>query len=248
MSFSKKMNTTSPKATMLFTHSWFTSKEYRLNQEGHNYNKHLSVSKASMKQATSEKFPLDMIEETPQIKNKLDHQLLAFTLISALTTGVFLTFSVSKHSFIMGLLGGLFLLATIGFTAITLRNKVRSYTYFYTGSNTPMFTLSSKKSDEEKVNTFINNLSQSISHSTTQSNEDISIGTQSRVQSQTNNSEEQEYLAYTYHLDFLFTSGLIDNESYLKVGHNISERIFGNIQTESITEPSNNSNIINFPG
>ena len=247
MSFLKQMNTTSPQTTMLYTHSWFTSKEYNLNYEDSNY-KHLTVSKASMNYAKSENFPLDMIEATPRVEKKFDHQFLAFTLISALASGVFLTFSASMNSAIISLLGGLFLLTTIGSAYIALQNKVRSYTYFYTGSDTPMFTLTSKKSDEEKVDMFIKNLSQSIKHSTTQSNEDTNSDTQLRVSNQTASNEEQEYLAYTYHLDFLFASGLIDNESYLKVGHNISERVFGSTQTETVSEPSNNSNIINFPG
>jgi predicted secreted protein len=242
------MNTKKPQ-TMLFTHSWFASKEYKLNSTDNN-SSHLSVSEASMSQATSEKFPLDMIEATPELVNKIDPQLLTFTLISALASGIFFTLSATTGLIILSLFGGLFLLATIASSIIASRNKMRSYTYFYMGSDTPMFTLTTKQADREKVEEFVKNLNHSIELSTRNSEKRNTVISSPKSANLPVKTEEQEYLAYTYHLDFLFASGLIDDESYLKVGHNISDRVFGNKQTsvKAVSETNNNSNIIHFPG
>jgi len=249
------MNTTNPK-TMLFTHSWFTSKEYKLDSDTNTIS-HLSVSEASMNRATSEKFPLDMIEATPQLTNKIDPQLLTAALVCALAAGVFLTLSATANLTTLSIFGGLFVLTTIAAIAIGLRNKVRSYTYFYTGSNTPMFTLTSKQADKDQVEAFVKSLNHSIKRSTADDENIKTVGStntslasqKTPKKEQATNTEEQEYLAYTYHLDFLFVSGLIDDESYLNVGHNISERVFGSKQsTESaLAETNGTSNIINFP-
>jgi len=100
------MNTTNPKTT-LFTHSWFASKAYRLNNDDKNLS-HLSVSKASMSEASSEKFPLDMIEEVPRLENKIDPSLITFALISALASGVFLALATTQGLTILSLFSGLF--------------------------------------------------------------------------------------------------------------------------------------------
>jgi len=210
-----------------------------------------------MNRATSEKFPLDMIESTPHLTTKIDPQLLTAALVSALAAVVFLTLSATTNLTMLSVFGGLFVLTTIAATVIGLRNKMRSYTYFYTDSNTPMFTLTSKQADKDQVEAFVKNLNHSIKRSTVD-NENMktvkpsipSLASQKPLKmEQSTNTEEQEYLAYTYHLDFLFASGLIDNESYLKVGNNISERVFGKKQsTESaLAETNDTSNIINFP-
>ncbi len=237
------MNTTNPK-TMLFTHSWFASKEYKLNHTDNSLS-HLSVSEASMNRATSEKFPLDMIEATPKITNTIDPLLLTFTLICVLASGIFLTLSATTGFSILSIFGGLFVLAAIASTIIAFRNKVQSYTYFYTDSNTPMFTLTAKQADKEKVDAFVKNLNDSIEQST-QDNQLMGTANPSQPPVKT---EEQEYLAYTYHLDFLFASGLIDDESYLKVGENISAKVFGRKKTsaEAVSKTNTTSNIIHFP-
>ncbi len=234
---------------MLFTQSGFTSKEYKLKSDAHTIS-HLSVSEASMSRATSERFPLDMIEANPQLANKIDPQLITAALVSALATVVFFTLSATTSITMLSFFAGAFLLSTIATIAIGIRKKVRSYTYFYAGSNTPMFTLTSTQSDKDQLELFVNNLNNSIKDSiaNSKSMEMVEPTKPSLKKAQSTNTEEQEYLAYTYHLDFLFASGLIDNESYLKVGHNISERVFAKKQsTEHTLETTNTSNIINFP-
>jgi len=245
------MNTSIPQ-TMLFTHSWFASKEYKLNNKDENSG-HLSVSKASMNQASSEKFPFDMIEKTPQLENKLDPQLLSFMFISVLASSLFLTLSLTLGLTILSLFSGFFLLSAIVSFILASQNKVRSYTYFYMDSNIPMFTLTTKQADKEKVEKFVKNLDDSIKLATAEHEKVNTINpSQPTMQNEnhTIDSKEQEYLGYTYHLDFLFASGLMDDESYLKVGQNISEKVFGGTQEatqKTVAETNNRSNIIHFP-
>ncbi len=238
------MNMTTPQ-TMLYTHSWFTSKAYTLNSD-ENRHSHLTISEASMSRASSEKYPLDMIAATPQITDKIDPQLFTLALVCAFAAGIFFTLSGVTNTVIVSLFSGLFFLSAIAAFYIAFKHKVRRYTYFYSGSNTPMFSLTTKQADKEKVEQFVKNLAYLIEKSK-QTHEANEIGTTNF--STQYNHEEQEYLAYTYHLDFLFASGLIDNESYLKVGENISARFFGSKQTKTeLSETQKHSNIIQFPG
>ena len=233
------MNTT-PQKTMLYINSLFSSKEYNLNTKDQ-----LRISEASPTSQKSEVIPLDMLEATPVTLDKVDPQLLAFTIVCGLASGIFFIIALRTGLTITSVFSAIFLLVTLTSLYMAFNKKIRSYTYHYANTNTPLFTLSGNKTNSTEITKFVETLTESIQTSTikegaeTDTQQDIPFE-KSEATEPTN--EEQEYLTYSYHLDYLYKSGLVDEPSYRRIGQNITNRIFGREPQETTS-----TNIINFP-
>ena len=231
------MNNTNPK-TILYINALFSSKEYNLNTKDQ-----LRISNASSSSQKSEVIPLDMIEATPVTHHKIDTQLLAFTLICGLASGVFAIMALRTGLSITSLFSALFFIMGLGSLYMGFNKKVPSYTYHYANTNTPLFTLRGSQTNSIQIAQFVETLTKSIQISST-SQDVAEINDQQEISFDKSeaNSEEQEYLTYTYHLDYLYSSGLVDEVSYRRIGQNITDRIFGREK-----EKVSSTNIINFP-
>jgi len=230
----KTTNPQKPPKTMLYINSLFSSKEYYLNTKDQ-----LRISTTKK----SEVIPLDMIEATPATIDKVDPQLLAFTLICGLVSGTFAMMALPTGLAITSLFSALFFMIGLGSLYISFNKKVRSYTYHYANTNTPLFTLNGNQEDSTKITDFVHTLTESI-HISSTSKDDAEVSTphETNFEKNESTSEEKEYLTYTYHLDYLYTCGLVDETSYHRIGQNITDRIFGREPQETTS-----TNIINFP-
>ena len=137
----------------LYTKSFFTSKEYNLSNTDQ-----LKISEASAVSAKSESIPLDLIEESPLTVEKINPQLVGFSLTCALASTVFYMLFVSTGLIVSSIFSGLFFIATFGALYMTSKMKIQSYTYHYANTNTPLFTLHSSQSNEHETSQFVNNL------------------------------------------------------------------------------------------
>lgn len=221
----------------LYTKSFFTSKEYNLS-----YTDQLQISEASAVSAKSESIPLDLIEESPITVEKINPQLVGFTLTCAIASATFYILSLSTGSLVSSVFSGLFFLATLGAIYMTSKMKVRSYTYHYANTNTPLFTLNSSQSSEDETSQFVDNLNVLIKAQSEEPKEEMVYNLSTTNDDEVITDGEQEYLAYTYHLDFLHASGLVDELSYQKIGKNIMDKVFEDVETITLA-----SNIIPFP-
>ena len=224
--------------TMLYINSLLSSKEYNLNTKDQ-----LRISEASATSQKSEVIPLDMIEASPATLDEIDPQILAFTFVCGIASGVFAMMSWVTGISVTSLFSAIFFIASLASLYLSFNKKVRSYTYHYVNTNTPLFTLNGNQANSVEVAQFVKTLSESIQISTTSIDDTETNNPQeTSFEKNESSSEEQEYLTYTYHLDYLYTSGLIDEVSYRRIGQNITDRIFGREKQETTS-----SNIINFP-
>lgn len=221
----------------LYTKSFFTSKEYNLSNADQ-----LRISEASAVSAKTESIPLDLIEQKPVTEEKINPQLIGFTLTCALASGIFYTLFVSTELLVASVFSGLFLIATLGAMYLTNKMKLRSYTYHYANTTTPLFTLNSDQSNDEETSQFVKTLSNFIQISNSQPEEPVAQVITDPNEEKSVSDQEQEYLAYTYHLDFLYASGFVDESSYQQIGNSISEKVFNEIEIEVA-----GSNVIPFP-
>jgi len=220
----------------LYTKSFFSSKEYNLSNIDQ-----LKISEASAVSAKSESIPLDLIEEKPLTVEKINPQLVGFTLTCAFASAVFYMISVSTGQLVASVSSGLFLLATLGAFYMTKKMKIQSYTYHYANTDTPLFTLNSNQSNEHETSLFVDNLNVLIKASSEQ--EEPAVDELSNVIDEKDaDIHEQEYLAYTYHLDYLYASGLVAEDSYQTIGKNIADMVFNKVEIDK-----SDSNIIAFP-
>jgi len=223
--------------TMLYTNTLFSNKEYNLNTKDQ-----LRISEISASVQKSEVIPLDMIEATPTAIDKIDPQWLAFTLVCGLASGIFAMMALHTGLSVTHLFSALFFLASLGSLYTAFNNKIRSYTYHYANTNTPLFTLKGSQLNSFKLVQFVENLSELIQKSSTKEDIQAKHLLEKNIEKIQPSAEEQDYLTYTYHLDYLHASGLVDEASYRKIGQNISNRIFGREQ-----KSESETNIINFP-
>jgi len=185
----------------------------------------------------SKTIPLDLIGENPLTKKKLDTHLLLLTLVSTLASTIFFIYSFYAHQTWANAFGAVFLFSGFATLFFAYKNRVVSYTYQFSNTNTALFTLCEDFSKHEQVKIFVNGLNKHIISKNEQADlDDISYFSNK-------NTNDSKSLECTKHLEFLYNHGFVNDALYQRIDRKIHHRFFR--QNGTVKAPT--ENIIYFP-
>jgi len=224
----------------LYYNSLLSSQVFKIDSSNN-----LQIVELSALKSRNENIPLDMIDAEPKLSSKADRQLISFSIISAFLCATSLIAALYATQTWMIPFSVLFLLTSIVTAVASFKNKTIIYAYQYIDSNTPLFTLQESSSGNKQVEMFSHKLSERI-NTVNQAQEIAKEKVKSDIKELSDNmiantKEDDNYLQFRDHLNFLYNHGVVNDNLYQRIDNKIKEVVFG------LSNQEGQSNILQFP-